>query len=57
MTRALLFPNDVKEFDSLAMAEYVKEAQEFTMDAAGGRQDGRKECHVSIRGRTVPVHF
>jgi len=46
-----LYPKDVEEFDCLSMAEDVKEAQEFSRDAARDRQDGREKCHASIRGR------
>ena len=42
-----------KNLDCLAVGEDIEEAQEFPMDAAGCRQEGRKECFVDIRGRTV----
>ena len=44
-----LFPTRVEELDCLTMGDDVKESQEFSMDAAGCRQDCRKECLVSIR--------
>ena len=45
----LLFPKSVKELDCLAMGEDVEEAQIFSIDAARGRQDGRKKCLVLHR--------
>ena len=42
-----LLPEDFEELDCLA----EEEAQEFLVDAAGCRQEGRKECFVDIRGR------
>ena len=33
------------------MGEDVEEAQKFSLNADGSRQDGTKKCHVSIRGR------
>ena len=53
-------PDGFEELDCLAVGEDIEEAQEFPMDAAGCRQEGRKECFVDIRGRRVLailVHF
>ena len=55
-----LLPNGVEEVDGLALGEDVEEPQEIPMDAAGCRQEGRKECFVDIQGRIVlPIllHF
>ena len=48
-----LLPDDFEERDCLAVGEDIEETQEFPMDAAECRQEGRKECFVDIRGRIV----
>ena len=48
-----LLPDGFEKLDCLAVAEDIVETQEYPMDAAGCRQEGRKECFVDIRGRKV----
>ena len=52
-----LLPDGVKKLDCLAVSEYVEEAQEFPVDAAGSRQKSREERFVDIRDRIVVVAF
>ena len=52
-----LLSDGFEELDCMAVGEDIEEGQEFAMDAAGCRHEGRKECFVDIRGRIVLAIF
>jgi hypothetical protein len=56
----MALPEGFEKRYCLEVGEDIKEAQEFAMDAAGCRQENRKECFVATRGPrvfTTLLHF